>query len=234
MFYYGFGYFSYFPLYLLAILVVAIASSSVRSAYQKYSRVRNERMMTGEQAARRILQIAHLDDVDIQYARGGALSDHYDPRRKIVALSKACYEDDSVASISIAAHECGHAIQDAQGYFFLRVRDAPVPVVNIASQLGWILLVFGLLSFSSSTSLFNLGLILLSVSLLFQIVTLPVEIDASRRALRILSENDLIEQTQLPMAKAMLRAAAFTYVAGVLSTMLQLLRIFLMTRRDER
>ena len=117
MFYYGFGYFSYFPLYLLAILVVAIASSSVRSAYQKYSRVRNERMMTGEQAARRILQIAHLDDVDIQYARGGALSDHYDPRRKIVALSKACYEDDSVASISIAAHECGHAIQDAQGYF---------------------------------------------------------------------------------------------------------------------
>ena len=213
MFYYGFGYFSYFPLYLLAILVVAIASSSVRSAYQKYSRVRNERMMTGEQAARRILQIAHLDDVDIQYARGG---------------------DDSVASISIAAHECGHAIQDAQGYFFLRVRDALVPVVNIASQLGWILLVFGLLSFSSSTSLFNLGLILLSVSLLFQIVTLPVEIDASRRALRILSENDLIEQTQLPMAKAMLRAAAFTYVAGVLSTMLQLLRIFLMTRRDER
>ena len=96
MFYYGFGYFSYFPLYLLAILVVAIASSSVRSAYQKYSRVRNERMMTGEQAARRILQIAHLDDVDIQYARGGALSDHYDPRRKIVALSKACYEDDSL------------------------------------------------------------------------------------------------------------------------------------------
>ena len=128
----------------------------------------------------------------------------------------------------------GVLIQDAQGYFFLRVRDALVPVVNIASQLGWILLVFGLLSFSSSTSLFNLGLILLSVSLLFQIVTLPVEIDASRRALRILSENDLIEQTQLPMAKAMLRAAAFTYVAGVLSTMLQLLRIFLMTRRDER
>ena len=226
-------FFIYYGLTIIALIITIGAQIFISSTYSKYKKVNNNRGISGAEAARTILDNNGLSDIKIEPV-SGYLSDHYDPRRKIVALSKACYEDDSVASISIAAHECGHAIQDAQGYFFLRVRDALVPVVNIASQLGWILLVFGLLSFSSSTSLFNLGLILLSVSLLFQIVTLPVEIDASRRALRILSENDLIEQTQLPMAKAMLRAAAFTYVAGVLSTMLQLLRIFLMTRRDER
>ena len=132
-------------------------------------------------------------------------------------------------------HECGHVLQDAHGFVFLRIRDALVPVVNLASRIGWILLVFGLLLFYRSSTLLIIGAALLGVSLLFQIVTLPVELDASRRALVILRESAMLEEAEIPMARAMLRAAAFTYVASVLSTLTQLLRILLLARgRDRR
>lgn len=234
MFYYGFDDSSQYLLYLLAVLIVVYAQSRLNGAYQKYRSIASS-MLSGEQCAQRILSQSQLSHVRVEVSAGGILSDHYDPRHKVVRLSSEIYYGSSIASLSVAAHECGHVLQDAHGFVFLRIRDALVPVVNLASRIGWILLVFGLLLFYRSSTLLIIGAALLGVSLLFQIVTLPVELDASRRALVILRESAMLEEAEIPMARAMLRAAAFTYVASVLSTLTQLLRILLLARgRDRR
>lgn len=235
MFYYGFDDSSQYLLYLLAVLIVVYAQSRLNGAYQKYRSIASSSMLSGEQCAQRILSQSQLSHVRVEVSDGGILSDHYDPRHKVVRLSSEIFYGSSIASLSVAAHECGHVLQDAHGFVFLRIRDALVPVVNLASRIGWILLVFGLLLFYRSSTLLIIGAALLGVSLLFQIVTLPVELDASRRALVILRESAMLEEAEIPMARAMLRAAAFTYVASVLSTLTQLLRILLLARgRDCR
>ena len=217
MFYYGFDDSSQYLLYLLAVLIVVYAQSRLNGAYQKYRSIASSSMLSGEQCAQRILSQSRLSHVRVEVSAGGI------------------YYGSSITSLSVAAHECGHVLQDAHGFVFLRIRDALVPVVNLASRIGWILLVFGLLLFYRSSTLLIIGAALLGVSLLFQIVTLPVELDASRRALVILQESAMLEEAEIPMARAMLRAAAFTYVASVLSTLTQLLRILLLARgRDRR
>ena len=174
MFYYGFDDSSQYLLYLLAVLIVVYAQSRLNGTYQKYRSIASSSMLSGEQCAQRILSQSQLSHVRVEVSDGGILSDHYDPRHKVVRLSSEIYYGSSIASLSVAAHECGHVLQDAHGFVFLRIRDALVPVVNLASRIGWILLVFGLLLFYRSSTLLIIGAALLGVSLLFQIVTLPV------------------------------------------------------------
>ena len=185
MFGYGYGFFwdpTYF-LVLIGVIICSIASAKVRSTYNRYNRVRSSSGMTGAQAAERILRAAGITDVSIRHVSGN-LSDHYDPRTKTVNLSDTVYGSQSVAAIGVAAHECGHVMQHAHGYFPLTFRSALVPVANIGSTLAWPLILIGLFFSGKSSSLFiQFGILLFSLAVLFQLVTLPVEFNASRRAL---------------------------------------------------
>ena len=172
-----------------------------------------------------------LRDVDV-VETGGNLTDHYDPKRKVVRLSRSVYHGDSIASVAVACHECGHAIQDKNGYLFMRIRSSLVPIVNISSYAGYFAIMFGILA--SSFNLIWTGIILEMVILLFQIITLPVEFDASRRALVELEKYNFLNSDELEQGKVMLTSAALTYVAGVASTLLQILRLILLFgRRDD-
>lgn len=191
--------------------------------------------MTGAQAAQRILNAAGIYDVEIRHI-SGKLTDHYDPRNKTLSLSDSVYGSASVAAVGVAAHECGHAIQHQKNYAPLTIRGAIVPVANIGSTLAWPLILIGLfISSRSGQALITAGIICFSLAVLFQIVTLPVEFNASRRAVRILGETGILGEQELGYTRKVLGAAALTYVAGAASAILQLLRLILLFggRRDD-
>lgn len=231
-------YYYYDPTYslvLIGLILCLAASARVRSTYAKYGRVRSRSGLTGREAAEQILRSAGIYDVRIEHVSGN-LTDHFDPGNRVLRLSDATYQSASVAAVGVAAHECGHAIQHSRGYAPLKIRSAIVPVANFGSAIAWPLILLGLLFNSrSSYLLIQIGILAFSFAVLFQLVTLPVEFNASRRAVQILGESGMLLPDELSMTKKVLRAAALTYVAGAASAILQLLRIILLTggRRRE-
>ncbi len=215
---------SYFIYMIPAIVLVMLAQFWVQSAYRKWSRVENSLSISGAQAAQRMLSEGSLYMVSLEGARG-QLSDHYDPRSHTLRLSQAVAQGSSVASLAIAAHEIGHALQDKQDYFPLRLRAAIVPVVNIGSSLGYIFILVGLiLQGALGAQLASVGLIAFSLGTVFALATVPIEINASTRALKLLKESGLItSQKEQRGVKAVLNAAAFTYIAALAASLLQLL-----------
>ena len=220
------------PTYLIlipAILISAWAQFKVSSTFNKYSTVRSINGYTGAQVARILLNDAGLQVVEIQQVPG-RLSDHYDPRAKVLRLSSDVYGSTSVASIGVAAHEVGHAIQDKESYSALVFRNAIVPVVNFSSSLSWILFFIGILL--SYSTLVTIGIILFSVVVLFQLVTLPVEFNASSRALKLLEARGILYDKEVDGARKVLSAAALTYVAATLMAVLQLVRLIAISNRN--
>lgn len=236
---YGGYYYGFDPTYvlvLLGVIICTIASANVKSTFNRFSRQRSMTGMTGAEAARRILNHAGIYDVTIQHVAGD-LTDHYNPKQKTLNLSDSVYNATSVAAVGVAAHECGHAIQHQQDYAPLNIRSAIVPAANIGSRLAWPLILIGLF-LTSETGVFfiNLGIIAFSLAVLFQLVTLPVEFNASKRALVLLEDCGILGESEIPATKKVLSAAALTYVASAASGILQLLRLILLTnnrRRDD-
>ena len=233
------------PTYILVLIGAVLciwASSRVNSTYSKYARVRARSGMTGAQAAQRILQMSGIHDVQIQHIAGN-LTDHYDPSGKVLRLSDSVYGSASVAAIGVAAHECGHALQHREGYFPLKFRSALVPAANIGSKLGLPLVILGLilgigfdLPGGGYFSLAQIGIWVFSLAVLFQVVTLPVEFDASKRALKLLEETGILYRDEAAGSRRVLGAAALTYVAAAASSILQLLRLVILSggrRRDD-
>lgn len=214
-----------------AIILTMYAQSKIQSEYSKYSKVRTSKGYTGAQVAREILNQNGLSDVNIELV-GGKLSDHYDPRTKVLRLSNEVYNGSSIAANAIAAHEVGHAIQHAKAYAPLKIRNAIVPVVNIATQAAWPLIFIGLF-FAQFQNLLNIGIIMFSATVIFQLVTLPVEFNASERALNQLSQGGILVGNEVAQGKKVLSAAALTYVAAAASAITQLLRL-LMIRNNRR
>ena len=227
-------YYVYDPTYILVIigvLISLVAQIFVSTSYRKYKKVATKSGLQGYEVARRILDSNNLQNVDIVETRG-ELTDHYDPTRKVIRLSSDIYHGATVASSSVAAHECGHAVQDKEGYFFLRLRAALVPVVNFSSKAGYIAILIGLIF--GYLELAWLGIFLELAILLFQLITLPVELNASKRAAEFLKKEALIESKEQIGSQRMLRAAAMTYVASVLATILQIFRLILIvSSRDD-
>ncbi len=217
-------------LYLLALVLVVWAQFKVNGAYARYRNVSTRRGYRGVDAARMILNQNGLHDVKIEMATGGELSDHYDPQTNTVRLSKDVYYNDSIASVAISAHEVGHAIQHATNYGFIGLRNMILPYAMISSKLGWTILFLGLMF--TLDSLFYIGIGMLCIIALFQLITLPVELNASKRALALLESNGIILAEEKRDCKAMLSAAAFTYIAALISTLLQILRLLGRRRRD--
>ena len=219
---------STYILVILAALISLGVSAAMNATFQRYQGVRAYSGLTGAQTAQRILRSAGIYDVTVRHV-SGKLTEHYDPRSKTVNLSDAVYGRASLAAVGVAAHECGHAIQDARGYVPLKVRGAIVPVANLGSQLFWPLFLLGLIF--SMEPLVNLGILLFLFALVFQIVTLPVEFNASARAIRMLDSTGILSPSEVPGAKKVLRAAAMTYVAAVIGSLLQLLRLLILSGR---
>lgn len=219
----------YDPTYILVLIGLVIsmwASARVNTTYQKYSRVRSHSGLTGAEAARRILNGAGIYDVRVEHVRGN-LTDHYDPKTRVLRLSDSVYGASSVAAIGVAAHECGHAIQDEESYAPLRIRSVLVPVANFGTKAAVPIILLGIV-FGSSYTLVQIGLLCFALGTLFQIVTLPVEFNASSRAVRILGESHMLMEEELGQTKKVLSAAALTYVAAALASILSLLRLFLL------
>lgn len=240
---YGLGYGFFDPTYILiliGILICAIASANVNATFRRYQNVASRLGMTGAETAERILHMAGIFDVQILHVSGN-LTDHYDPRNKTLSLSDSVYQSRSVAAVGVAAHECGHAIQHQVGYFPLIFRGWLVPVANFGSAISWPLILIGIFlgyggSATTSSSLpgilIRIGIWAFSLAVLFQIVTLPVEFNASHRAMQMLRDGHILERDELKKTRKVLVAAALTYVAGALSAILQLLRILILTRDD--
>lgn len=224
-------YWGFDPTYLLVIIgavICMIASARVKSTFNKYSQYRSMSGMTGAQAAERILHAAGIYDVSIQHVSGN-LTDHYHPGKKTLNLSDSVYNSTSVAAIGVAAHEVGHAIQHQQGYVPLQLRTAIVPVANFGSTISWPLILLGLLFSRNTGALFiNLGILCFSFAVIFQLVTLPVEFNASSRAMAMLGQQGILREEELPYTRKVLSAAALTYVASAASALLQLLRLVLL------
>lgn len=216
-------------LMVLSIVITLIAQGFVSSAYNKYKRVKSKRGLSGLEVARKILDKNGLSNIYVVETKG-MLSDHYDPKRKVIRLSSDIFHKETIASIAVAAHEVGHAIQDKEGYSFMKIRSAIFPIVNFGSILGYIAIFIGF--FFGYIDLAWIGIILLLGMLLFQLVTLPVELNASKRAQKEL--EGIVDTNELNMAKNMLFAAAMTYVAALATTLIQILRLVLMvsSRRD--
>ena len=225
---YGYGIDPTMILIIPAILLTIYAQFKVSSTTNRYFRVRSGRGYTGEQTAREILDRNGLYNVRIEMVRG-RLSDHYDPRSNVVRLSEDVYSGNSITSISVAAHECGHAIQHAHGYVPLNIRSSLVPVVNFASNMSWIFIMLG---FLMGGSFLKMGILLFSASVLFQIVTLPVEFNASSRALAQMTSLGIVDDREVRDSRRVLQAAALTYVAAALTALLQLLRLLAIANRD--
>lgn len=232
--YYGYGYgldWTYILVIIGAVLSMA-ASSLVNSTYQRYARVMSRTGMTGAQTAERILQMNGVTDVRVQHVKG-TLTDHYDPSKKVVNLSDSTYGSRSVAAIGVAAHECGHVMQHHEGYLPLTVRTALVPLANFGSNVGiWIVMIGLVLGLSGFLT--DLGIILFSLGVLFQIVTLPVEFDASHRALRMLTQYGILDDSENAQTRKVLTAAAMTYVAAAASSILSLLRLIILSNNRKR
>lgn len=215
---------------IIVILIPLIAQIGVSSNYQKYKRVKNTKELTGYDVARKILDENGLGDIYIVETRG-ELTDHYDPTKKVVRLSSDIYHGKTIAAMSVASHECGHAIQDKEGYTFMRIRSAIFPIVNVATSISYWIILLGFLF--ELLDLIYIGIALTCLGLLFQIVTLPVEFDASKRAGVFLKEYNLATEDESKGVKKMLGAAAMTYVAGVLASALQILRLILAARNND-
>lgn len=221
----------YYLLTIIAFLLTITAQIFVNSSYSKTRKIKNKNNLTGEQVARTILDKNGLRNVQIEEV-GTTLGDHYDPRSKTIRLSSDIYHNTSIASASVAAHECGHAIQDKEDYTFLRIRHALIPLVSFSSYAGYIAIVIGCIF--SSMNLIWLGILMEIVILLFQLITLPVEFNASSRALKNIEELNILEKSELKYSRKMLKAAAMTYVASVAAAVLEILRLLLIfVRRDD-
>lgn len=233
MFYpYGFYFDGTYLLIIIGAVITMIASSKMNSTFRRYSRVRCHCGLTGSQAAERILNQAGIYDVSVQRVRGN-LTDHYDPRNKVLRLSDSTYGSDSIAAIGVAAHECGHAIQHQKGYVPLTIRGALVPIVNIGSNLSWVFIIAGIF-LGMNQSLIHFGIILFSLTVVFQLVTLPVEFNASARALKILGNTGIMYGDEVAQTRKVLSAAALTYVAGAAAALLGLLRLVLLFGGNDR
>ncbi len=234
---YGYGrgmYMFWDPTYILILIGVVLsmaASAMVRRSFARYSSVRSASGLTGAQVAERILSYAGIRDVTVHHIAGN-LTDHYNPKTKEIGLSDTVYGSNSVSAIAVAAHECGHVIQHANSYAPLAIRSALVPVANFGSGVSWFLILAGI--FFSIYPLITLGIVFFSAAVLFQIVTLPVEFNASRRALNILQDTGILGPAEGQSAKKVLRAAALTYVAGAAAAILQLLRLIILFGRNDR
>lgn len=213
----------------ISLLITLGASAFVKSSYSKYSKVKNTKNLTGADVARKILDKNGLKEVYVVETKGN-LTDHYDPSRKVVRLSTDVYNKESVGAVAVAAHECGHAIQDKDNYTFMRIRSFLVPITNLSSKAGYVILLIGIIM--QSLNLIYIGIGLEVVILLFQLITLPVEIDASRRAMKELNEMNLLTSSELSQGKTMLTAAALTYVASVATAVLEILRLILIYGRS--
>ena len=237
--YYGspifYGFDRTYILVLIGAILTIWASARVNSTYAKYAKVRSMQGLTGAEAAQRILYYAGLSNVRVEHISGN-LTDHYDPKSKVLRLSDSTYGSASVAAIGVAAHECGHAIQDAEGYSPLKLRSTLVPAANLGSKLGIPLILLGIL-LGSNYTLVQIGIWAFSLAVLFQLVTLPVEFNASNRAIKILDSRGILGQEELGMCRKVLSAAAMTYVAAAASSVLQLLRLIILygggRRRDD-
>ena len=233
----------YDPTYILllpAIIFTLIAQAKVNSAFKKYSNVRNRKNMTGAEAARRMLDYNGLQNVRINAVRGN-LTDHYNPTDRTLNLSESVYGVNSVAAVSVACHEAGHALQHAMGYTPMKVRSSIVPVVNITSKLAWPMILIGVLLLGAGGSdmggtgllLMDIGIIGFLAVVIFHAVTLPVEFDASRRAIDKMEELGLVAAEDIPGSKKVLRAAALTYVAALATAIVNLLRILVIRGRND-
>jgi len=224
------GYIMYYGLFILSFIIVFGAQMLVKGAYGKYKMVETKKGLTGLEVARKILDLNGLNELYVVETKG-VMSDHYDSRNKVVRLSPDVYHKKSIASVAIAAHECGHAVQHKEKYWFLTIRNLIIPIVNLSSKIGYIILIIGFIT--SALDMAMVGLILLGLTLLFQLITLPVEFDASKRAKKILIEENLIYKDEKVKIGNMLNAAAMTYVAALISNFLELFRLFLMiSKRD--
>ena len=229
MYGYGYGY-RLDPtifLVLIGVLLSLWAQNRVNSTFARYSRVRSFSGMTGAEAARRLLNAQGIYDVTVQPV-SGKLTDHYDPRTKVVKLSDSVYNATSVAAIGVAAHECGHAMQHNEGYGPLRFRSALVPVANFGSQLSWPMILLGILFGGLGSPLVQVGILMFSLAVLFQLVTLPVEFNASSRAVRLLDSQGILSGEEVDGTRKVLKAAALTYVAAAAGSILQLLRLVIL------
>ncbi|MDO4671117.1 MAG: zinc metallopeptidase [Aerococcus sp.] len=213
-------------LILIGVVISGLASWNVKRTFSLYDRYTNQRGLTGTDVAKQLLAASGINNVRVERV-GGNLSDYYDPTNKVLRLSDATANSTSIAALGVAAHECGHAIQDDKNYFFLKFRNSIVPVVNLGTNVSWGILILGVFMGYNQT-LINLGIILFSLGFIFQVLTLPVEINASMRAIRILDEEQLLTRDELPYAKKVLRAAAMTYVAAVFASLLSLLRVVIL------
>ena len=232
---YYYGWFD--PTYILVIIgmiIGLIASANVKGTFNRYSKVRSAGGMTGAQVAQRVLQSQGIYDVEIRHVSGN-LTDHYDPRSKTVNLSDTVFNSTSVAAAGVAAHECGHAVQHHVGYAPLSIRSALVPVVNFGANISWPLIIIGLFIRSEwGYYVVIAGVILFSLAVLFQLVTLPVEFNASHRALDILGDTRILGEDELKYTRKVLTAAAMTYVAALASSILQFIRVLLIANSRKR
>ena len=233
-FFYMFDW-TYLVFIVPCVIITLICQINVKSTFSKYSKVRNSRNMTGAQAAEYVLRHNGVSSVRIEYV-SGSLTDHFDPRTNVIRLSESVYNSTSVAAVGVAAHEAGHAVQHAQNYLPNKVRATVLPLANIGSKLSWIFILLGC-AFSAKVgfTLLYIGIILFSLSVLFTIATLPVEFNASKRALEAIESADLLYGDEYKGAKKTLRAAAMTYVAAALTAVLQLVRLIVIvnSRRDD-
>lgn len=231
--YYGYRYYdpTYFLVLIGAVLCI-VAQIRVSSTYNKFSRVRSRTGMTGAEAAHKILQMSGIYDVRVEHI-SGSLTDHYDPVQKVLRLSDTVYGSDSVAAIGVAAHECGHAVQHNKGYAPLEIRSKLVPAANIGSKAGIPLILLGAV-LGMNQVLIQIGIWVFALAVLFQVVTLPVEFNASGRALAMLGDYGMLANDEVRSCKKVLSAAALTYVAAAASSILQLLRLVLMFGGNRR
>lgn len=233
---YGYYFDPTYILIVIGMVICLVAQAHVNSTFKKYSRVQSNSGLTGAQAAKRILESQGIYDVTIQHI-AGELTDNYNPRNKVLSLSSSTYNSTSVAAIGVAAHECGHAIQHDRGYAPIAVRNALVPFANWGSRLSWILIIVGIIFYGQGTgqTMIDIGIFAFSFAVLFQLVTLPVEFNASGRAIKVLESTGIFGTSELKCTKKVLGAAAMTYVAAAASSILQLLRLVILFggRRDD-
>lgn len=227
--YWYYGDPSYFLFLIISLTVTLYAQFKVKHAFKKYSKISCTRLLTGREAAHEVLSWNHVDGVIVNET-SGYFSDYYDSRTKGVYLSDAVYSKSSLAAVSVAAHECGHATQDARNYFPLRVRHFLAPITQLSSTLAMPLVFIGFLLPTRYSFMINLGIMLFAIAVLFEVVTLPVEFDASRRALKALSEGGILDPDELKSAKKVLTAAAMTYLASTFTALLSLIRLLFIAR----
>lgn len=217
-------YIIYYGIGFLALIITVGARSFIQASYRKYLKVQVKKNISGAEAAREILNKNGLKNIYV-VETSGTLTDHYDPERQVIRLSKDIYDTSTVSAIAVASHECGHALQDKNNYALMRIRSSLVPFVNLSTKIGYVILLIGLIA--SITDLIWVGIGLEAVILLFHLITLPVEIDASMRAIREIEKNKLLNSEELQYAKTVLVAAALTYVASVATAVLEILRLII-------